>query len=340
MARSVLAQQYQSNNKKSSKQSVRSIYNVESQISNNKHRSRQHGNNKDRSRSHSNNRKKQRTAKDPEDEELDMDALAEYVEELKEYMHGSGSNSSSNNTTSYINRNRSIRADAAAALKENKFRLNQQFTCKNNLPKKKMSVHEMSKVKRKVYSALNQADLVIQEQRDKANIPGISSRTSNSSRSNSSYNSKHSKKSNARVNAGTLRPRLHRQHARKNTNSTNRNSWNDALNKLTTEKIAWFETVTYVAPGKSGRLKKCSANREIVNDAFAGDPYAGFRSQILNLPKPNRNAIAKNMMKANAAKFKKRGKVNKTRGRGMKGFGAGNSRPALPGHPGYISSGI
>ena len=75
---------------------------------------------------------------------------------------------------------------------------------------------------------------------------------------------------------------------KKMNNNKNRSSWNDALNKLTAEKIAWFETVTYVAPGKSGRLKKCSANREIVNDAFAGDPYAGFRTQILNLPKPNR----------------------------------------------------
>ena len=346
MPRSVLAQQYQSKTKNLSKQSVRSIYNVENQINtiNNNAKKR----NRQRSKSPHNRRK---AAKDPEDEELDMNALAEYVEELKEYMHGSGSNgSASSSTKSYINSNRSIRASAAAALKENNARLNTKFNKNdNNTKKKKMSVHEMSKVKRKVYTALNRADIAIQQQREKANIPGISSPTKNSQNrknNNSVTNSNNSqrqqrKKNNARVSAGSLRPRLHRQHMKKKINNNkNRSSWNDALNKLTAEKIAWFETVTYVAPGKSGRLKKCSANREIVNDAFAGDPYAGFRTQILNLPKPNRNVIAKRMIKANAAKFKKRGKVNKVRGRGKKGFGAGHSRPSLPGHPGYVSSGI
>merc|ERR1711991_344583 len=103
MARSVLAQQYQTNNKKVSKQSVRSIYNVENQVSNNRHnnRGRQHAKVKDHRRAHKSIKHKK--TEDPEDEELDMDALAEYVEELKEYMHGSGSNSSSNNSGSYIN---------------------------------------------------------------------------------------------------------------------------------------------------------------------------------------------------------------------------------------------
>ena len=83
MPRSVLAQQYQSKTKNLSKQSVRSIYNVENQINtiNNNAKKR----NRQRSKSPHNRRK---AAKNPEDEELDMNALAEYVEELKEYMHG------------------------------------------------------------------------------------------------------------------------------------------------------------------------------------------------------------------------------------------------------------
>ena len=47
------------------------------------------------------------------------------------------------------------------------------------------------------------------------------------------------------------------------------------------------------------KTKSCRSFRItsfFVNDAFAGDPYAGFRSQILNLPKPNRNLVAKNMI--------------------------------------------
>ena len=192
-----------------------------------------------------------------------------------------------------------------------------------------MTVHEMSKVKKKVYSALNRADIAIQQQMEKASVPGHNVTNRDSTSKNSKMGQRRQR---SRVSAGSLKPRLHRHHTKKRSGvHGNKSSWNDALAKLTAEKIAWFETVTYVAPGKSGRLKKCSANREIVNDAFAGDPYAGFRSQILNLPKPMK-CCSKQIIKANAAKFKKRSKVNKVRGKGQKGFGAAN-----PGQP-YLTS--
>ena len=99
------------------KQNHESFYNEKRTNNNNNAKKR----NRQRSKSPHNRRK---AAKDPEDEELDMNALAEYVEELKEYMHGSGSNGSvSSSTKSYINSNRSIRASAAAALKENNARV-------------------------------------------------------------------------------------------------------------------------------------------------------------------------------------------------------------------------
>ena len=325
MARSVLAQRYKTKTKTSSSKNVRSAYGVENPIPQKSKQRRQN--------------KNKHISADPEDEELDMEALAEYVEELKEYMHGNGSiggSSSGAKRKSYAATSGSFKATKAIALKENNNRLNKQH--RNSSTKKKMTVHEMSKVKKKVYSALNRADIAIQQQMEKASVPGHNVANRDSTSKNSKVGQRRQR---SRVSASSLKPRLHRHHTKKRAGGQgNRSSWNDALAKLTAEKIAWFETVTYVAPGKSGRLKKCSANREIVNDAFAGDPYAGFRSQILNLPKPNRNAVAKQIIKANAAKFKKRSKVNKVRGKGQKGFGAGKSRPALPGHPGYISAGL
>jgi hypothetical protein len=220
--------------------------------------------------------RKSRRAVDSGDEELDMEALADYVSELKNQMgHTSSSTAESR--------------------------------------KKGLSVHEMSKVKKKVYSALNQADIVIKKQRERANIP--------SGMRGSSQITK-------RVSAASLRPRLHYKHqAARDKRAANKGGWASALRNLTADRIAWFETVTYVAPGKSGTLKKCPANRAIVQDALDGDPYAGFRSQIMNLPKPNRNAVAKKIVSDAPKKKVLRRKL---------GFGgSGSSRPAMPGHPGY-----
>ena len=239
-----------------------------------------------RRRSRSNGRQRQNKKGDNGDEEIDMEALAEYVNELKKSMAGPGGSSVSNRRTGGASRTSSVARHSS----------------------KQLSVHEMSKVKKKVYSALNQADIAIAQQRAKKNIPfGVPT-----------TGKKASNRSRSRVSAGSLRPRLHRQHQNSRNKKNQKGGWKDALKELTAERIAWFETVTYVAPGKSGKLRRCPANRNIVQDALDGDPYAGFRGQILSLPKPSRMATAKKIIENKRPTQRKRD--------GRLGFG-GSSTP-------------
>ena len=76
MARSVLAQRYKTKTKTSSSAMCVQHTALRTMC----HKSLQRRQNKNK-----------HISADPEDEELDMEALAEYVEELKEYMHGNGS---------------------------------------------------------------------------------------------------------------------------------------------------------------------------------------------------------------------------------------------------------
>ena len=226
--------------------------------------------------------KDSRTISDSDENTLDYDALSGYIDELKtkldETNGGGGGSIKSRQRESSESNSRLVKTKSKASAS--------------------LSVHQISKVKKRIFDALSheekiEAMLKSGKYKPSSNLmKGGQPARKKVTTSVSAPPGRRRKSSGRNPYGAAILPGHAKNRMSKMRGSNGKNQWGEWLDEFEAKSFKWFEkTATYVRPGPaSGKLQRAFC-AEFPDDAAAdaGDPYASLRSTIILPPrKPSR----------------------------------------------------